>query len=56
LHIQDRISLVYTDTPYAFEENFEIISLYADKLKAAAFAALEEDAILVVVMKAYHAD
>jgi hypothetical protein len=56
LHIQDRINLVYTDTPYAFEENFEIISAYADKLKAATFAALDEDAILVVVMKAYHAD
>ena len=46
LHIQDRINLIYTDTPYAFEKNFEIISSYADKLKAAVFTALEEDAIL----------
>ena len=56
LHLEDRINLVYTDTPYAFKENFEIISAYADKLKAATFVALEEDAILVVVFKTYHAD
>ena len=55
LQTHDRINLIYTDTPYPFEENFEIISAYADKLKAAVFAALEEDAILVVVMKTYHA-
>jgi len=52
--ILDRINLIYTDTPYAFEENFEIISQYADKLRAAAFTALEEDAILVAVFKTYH--
>jgi len=55
LHIQDRINLIYTDTPYTFEKNFEIISNYADKLKAATLGALEEDAILVAVMKTYHA-
>lgn len=53
--VQDRINLIYTDTPYSFRENFEIISLYAEKLKASVFAALEEDAILVVVMKTCHA-
>ena len=56
LQIQDRINLIYTDTPYAFEQNFDIISQYADKLKDAAFAGLEEDAILVAVLKAYHAE
>lgn len=56
LPIQDRINLIYTDTPYTFKENFEIVSVYADKLKAAAFAALEEEAILVVVIQAYHAE
>jgi len=43
LHIQDRINLIYTDTPYSFTTNFEIISRYADNVKAAAFAALEEE-------------
>ena len=56
LPIQDRINLIYTDTPYTFEENFEIISMYADKLKDAAFAALEEEAILIAVVKVYHAE
>jgi hypothetical protein len=55
LPIQDRINLIYTDTPYTFEENFEIVSDYADRLKAAAFTALEEEAILVVVSQVYHA-
>ena len=54
--IQDRINLIYTDAPYAFEENFEIISAYADKLNEAAFAALEEEAVLVAVIKVFHAD
>jgi hypothetical protein len=53
LQIQDRINLIYADTPYSFTTNFEIISNYADKLKAAIFAALEEDAILVAVMKPF---
>jgi hypothetical protein len=53
--LQDRITLIYTDTPYGFKENFEIISRYADKLKEAAFRALEEEAILIVVLAVYHA-
>jgi 3'-phosphoadenosine 5'-phosphosulfate sulfotransferase (PAPS reductase)/FAD synthetase len=56
LQIQDRINLIYTDTPYAFEENFEIISTYADKLKAAVNTALEEEAVLIAVAKIYHAE
>jgi hypothetical protein len=55
LPIQDRINLIYTDTPYTFAENFDIVSTYADQLKAAAFTALEEEAILVVVSQVYHA-
>lgn len=55
-HVQDRINLIYTDTPYTFEANFDIVATYADTLRAVAFAALEEDTILVAVMKTYHAD
>lgn len=54
VQIHDRINLIYTDTPYSFEQNFEIISGYAEKLKAAVFSALEEDAILVSVIRVYH--
>jgi hypothetical protein len=56
LQIQDRINLIYTDTPYAFEENFEIVSAYADKLKGAVNTALEEEAVLITVAKIYHAE
>lgn len=56
LQIQDRINLIYTDTPYAFEENFEIVSTYTDKLKAAVDIALEEEAVLITVAKIYHAE
>ena len=54
--IQDRINLIYTDTPYAFEENFGIISAYADNLKGAMFAALEEEVVLVAALKVFHAE
>jgi len=55
LQVRDRVNLIYTDTPYAFETNFNIISTYADKVRAAVFAALEEDVILVAAMQTYHA-
>ena len=54
--IQDRINLIYTDTPYGFEENFEIVSTYTDKLQAAASSALEEEAILITVIQVYHSE
>ena len=56
LPIRDRGNLIYTDTPFAFEENFERISRYTDELRKAAFEALAEEAILVVVLKVYHAE
>jgi len=46
--------LIYTDTPYAFKENFEVISRYTDKLRDAAYRALQEEAILVVILSVYH--
>jgi hypothetical protein len=55
LQIQDRINLIYTDTPYAFEENFEVVSAYTDELKAAVDTALEEETVLITVAKIYHA-
>jgi hypothetical protein len=44
LRMRDRINLVYTDTPFAFEENFDLVSRYADELREAAFEALDEEA------------
>jgi hypothetical protein len=56
LRMRDRINLVYTDTPFPFEENFNLLSRYADELRDAAFEALEEEAILIVALKVYHAE
>jgi hypothetical protein len=53
--IQDRINLIYTDTPYSFAENFETISTYANKLKAAVDRGLEEETVLIAVLRVYHA-
>ena len=54
--MRDRINLVYTDTPFAFEENFPRVSRYADELRDAAFEALDEEAVLVVVLRVYHVE
>jgi hypothetical protein len=54
VRLQDRITLIYTDTPYSFKENFEIISTYADTLREAAFKALAEEAILVTIYQVCH--
>jgi len=55
LRIRDRINLVYSDAPFAFEENFDLLSRYADELRDAAVDALEEEAVLVGAFKVYHA-
>ena len=55
LTIRDRVNLIYTDAPFAFDEHFETLSKYADELRNAAFQALEEEAILVAALKVYHA-
>jgi hypothetical protein len=52
--ISDRINLIYTDTPFDFQENFSALSDYTDKLRKAAFEGLEEEAILVVAWQVYH--
>ena len=52
--IPDRINLIYTDTPYSFQENADLLSNYTDEIRKAAFEALDEEAILVVVLQVYH--
>ena len=53
--ITDRINILYADAPFEFEENLPVLSRYADELQAAALEALDEEAVLVVAMKVYHA-
>lgn len=56
LRMEDTINLIYTDTPFAFDENFERVSRYTDELRNAALEALEEEAVLVVALKVYHSE
>ena len=56
VRMQDRVHLIYTDTPFALAENFASLSRYTDALREAAFEALTEEAILVVVLQVYHAE
>jgi hypothetical protein len=53
--IRDRINLLYTDAHLTLGEDFELIAEYADKLRQAAFEALEEEAVLVAVIQVHHA-
>ena len=52
--IRDRINLVYSDTPFGLDEQLATVTRYAEELVAAAFEALEEEAILVTVSRVHH--
>jgi len=53
---RDRINLICTDAPFTFDNNLQLLSDYADHLRDAAFAALEEEAVLVAVIKVFHSE
>ena len=52
--LPDRINLIYTDIPARFERNLATIERYADAVRQAGFAALEEETVLVAVHRVYH--
>jgi hypothetical protein len=54
LAIRDRINLVYTDIPFGWDGHFDDLSNYADELREAAFRALDEEAVLVVLHPVWH--
>lgn len=54
LVVPDRINLIYTDTPFSLQESLPMLSVYADKLRLAAFRALNEEAVLVTVDTPYN--
>jgi hypothetical protein len=54
--MEDRINVIYADASIRFDHNLSALSRYMDKLRQAAFDALEEEAILVAAFKVYHAD
>ena len=54
--MRDRVSLIYSDLPLTIEVDRELISRYTEYLREAAFRALDEEAILVVIIPVYHAE
>ena len=54
--IRDRINILYTDTPFALEENVDEVSAYMAKLRQAVLDALQEEAVLVVALPVYHVE
>jgi hypothetical protein len=54
--MRDRINVVYTDTPFSFEEQLPAIERYAEEIRDAALCALEEEAVLIAVLRIHHAE
>ncbi len=52
--IADRINVIYTDASVPFDPNVAALSRFTDKLRQAAFDALEEEAVLVEAFKVHH--
>ena len=50
----ETINLIYADTPFSPDGNFEKLSQFADDLKAAALEVTDEESILIVVHEIYH--
>ena len=48
------VNLVYSDTPFDFEQHLEEVGRYTDVLREAALEASDEESILVVVHEIYH--
>ncbi len=56
LVVKNRVNVIYADAPFAFDANLPMISRYCDELRLATDLALQEEAVLVVAMKVYHAE
>ena len=50
----DRVNLIYADTPFDFDTNFDALSAYTDELREAALEASDEESVLIVVHEIYH--
>lgn len=48
------INLIYADTPFQLDEHLQSLSSYADRLKAVALEATNEESVLIVVHEIYH--
>jgi hypothetical protein len=54
--LHDSIHIIYTDSPFSFEQHSATLSRYLDELRSATFEALNEEAVLVVAHKVFHSE
>lgn len=54
--VQDRVTLLYTDTPYSFSDNRSLLADFVDALRDQTAEALDEETILVAVFPVYHSE
>jgi hypothetical protein len=54
--VRDRINLLYSDISGGLQDRIGTISHYADALREIAYAALDEEAVLIAVYVVYHAE
>lgn len=52
IRMRDRVNVIYSDTPFKFEDH--VMSRYTEELRRYAFEALDEETILIVVVKVLH--
>jgi hypothetical protein len=51
--VEDRVNLIYTDTPFSFADHEHLLSQYVEQLLDAVSTALEEEVILIVLLRVY---
>jgi len=57
LILPDKINILFTDTPFEWEEDREVLTRYAEELRDVIKRALEgEEAILVSIHPVYHVE
>jgi hypothetical protein len=57
LILPDKINILFTDTPFEWEEDREALTRYAEELRDVIQRALEgEEAILVSIHRVYHVE
>ncbi|MCI0742982.1 MAG: hypothetical protein L0Y72_28465 [Gemmataceae bacterium] len=52
--VADQVNMLYSDAPFSFEGNREKVARFADRVRIAAYEALNEEAILIVVYGVHH--
>jgi hypothetical protein len=54
--VRDRINIVYADMPFSIVDDLSLIGHYADQLRDASLRALDEEAVLIAVIRAQHSE